>query len=481
MFYVLSPDIGLRYFTDIGYCYIRKHIERTRPRGLTEEEYKLLSTVCDGRHLITEEQERILHKFEFDDVITVYDDILPVLQYKWQDVKTNNRYVSEMEVSITQRCNYNCMYCFTTADAAPLTDSFTLDEFVDLVDQALDCGFNTFAFTGGEPMVHKNFREMIQAVYSRGMTVSEIMTNGSLITDEFIDWLKNMYYLPRFCISFDGINGKHDVIRQTHSENIVLDNIRKLLKNGFEVKVTYNLSKFNLDELRETTKILEEMGVDEFRIARTMPAPKWHSFAPGTEIDHEEWIKVGLEYCDWYMKENIQMDLDFWNLAAIIPGDKTLGLSNIRGCHCNRDTDKDQPLCPLTVERICVMGNGGMTPCQQVSGILKYEGIDLGNVKETPLSELLVNSEFSKVIYSTVESRKDRLEECKNCKYWEWCLGGCPIICWNWRHDKGDKFPYYLDETKCAFFKNGYYEKFKEIADNNNYILHGGDLYATIG
>jgi molybdenum cofactor biosynthesis enzyme MoaA len=163
--------------------------------------------------------------------------MLPVVQYKWQNIKTNNRYVSEMEVSITQRCNYNCMYCFTTADAAPLTDSFTLDEFDDLVGQALDCGFNSFAFTGGEPMVHKNFREMIQAVYSRGMTVSEIMTNGSLITDEFIDWLKNMYYLPRFCISFDGINGKHDMIRQTHSENIVLDNIRKLLKKGFKVKV----------------------------------------------------------------------------------------------------------------------------------------------------------------------------------------------------------------------------------------------------
>ena len=53
-----------------------------------------------------------------------------------------------------------------------------LKEAEKFLDEARECGVNAFTITGGEPMLHRNFMDILTGIYERGMYVEEINTNG---------------------------------------------------------------------------------------------------------------------------------------------------------------------------------------------------------------------------------------------------------------------------------------------------------------
>ena len=100
-----------------------------------------------------------------------------------------------------------------------------------------------------------------------------------------------------------------------------------------------------------------------------------------------------------------------------------------------------------------------------MTGPLKFDGRSLGNFLQTSLTEVLKDSEYQRIIEATVEDRKKQNEECQKCKYWGYCLGGCP--CMGHEHHKaligGSPFPFYYDYSKCVFFKGDYYHKLAAV------------------
>ena len=67
-----------------------------------------------------------------------------------------------------------CLHCFNAADNAPLQSEWTAEEAKKLLDEAYECGINAFTITGGEPMLHKNFFDIIEGIYKRNMFVEEL-------------------------------------------------------------------------------------------------------------------------------------------------------------------------------------------------------------------------------------------------------------------------------------------------------------------
>ena len=69
-----------------------------------------------------------------------------------------------------------------TVDNAPLMTEWSYEELCDLLDQARDCGIQAFTVTGGEPMVHPHFMDILRGIHERGMFVENLITNGSCST-----------------------------------------------------------------------------------------------------------------------------------------------------------------------------------------------------------------------------------------------------------------------------------------------------------
>lgn len=270
MRYILNPYIALRSWTLVPYAYYIKG-ERNA-KGLTAEEFAFLSA-CDGKtDLPTENESTLAHELIEKGFIHKAESGEKLSDWSKPRI-FENRYFPAMNWMITGKCNYNCIHCFNAADNAPLMSEWSMDEADRLLDQARDCGINAFTITGGEPMLHKSFFEILEGIYARGMYVEELNTNGYFIDRQALDRMKAIGCVPLMKISFDGL-GYHDWMRAHQgAEETALRAIRLCVENGFPVKVQTNMNRRNRDSMLKTAERLDGMGVAEMRIIRTTEAP----------------------------------------------------------------------------------------------------------------------------------------------------------------------------------------------------------------
>jgi len=95
------------------------------------------------------------------------------------------REVTGIRVSLTDRCNFDCVYCHneglgdTRGPMAPQDDEMTADEVVRLLEVVAEYDVDSVKFTGGEPMLRQDLEEIVARVPD-GMTPS-MTTNGTFL------------------------------------------------------------------------------------------------------------------------------------------------------------------------------------------------------------------------------------------------------------------------------------------------------------
>ncbi len=446
MYYILNPNIALRSWWRVPYAY---YIKGNRNAvGLKKEEFELLS-LCDGNHDL--EETPLLRRFVMTGMVRPCEAQTASLD-PWQKRECENRYFPAMNWMITGKCNYNCLHCFNAADAAPLMSEFTLEEAEKLLDEAEKCGINAFTITGGEPMLHRNFFEILESIYRRGMFVEELNTNGYFIDQKALDRMKNIGCYPLIKISFDGV-GHHDWLRNKKgAEEDAIRAIRLCVENGFRVKAQTNVHRWNLDSMLPTLELMESIGVYETRIIRTTEVPRWNQNAQGATLELDEYFDEMLKLVAEYIKKERKMHVDIWQLMTLIPERKEY---RIRSVECGIGEYRDSiPVCRGNRGMVAVAANGNVFPCMQMSGYYEAKNDILGNVKTDGLQPLLQAGKYLSEVCTTVGTLAVKNTVCGTCPYFKHCVGGCRAIALTLT---GDKLG--VDLSKCLFFKKGYYEK----------------------
>lgn len=463
MRYILDNHIALRSWRLVPYAY---YIKDTRnARGLKKDEYELLS-LCDGGHDI-EDGELIASLFKrgFCHPCTDGESLT-----EWQKPHVcDNRYFPAMNWMITGKCNYNCLHCFNAADNAPLMNEWTLDDANRLLDQAEKCGINAFTLTGGEPMLHKNFFDILEGIYRRGMYVEELNTNGHFLTQNALDRMKATGCNPLIKISFDGI-GHHDWLRNRKgAEEDALRAIRLCIENGFSVKAQTNVWRGNEESMLPTAELLENIGVSEMRIIRTTEAPRWVKNSGNATLGLTEYYDNMLAFAGEYVKTPHKMKVDMWQFLTLLPQSQSYAA---RPVECGEGEYRDTlPVCRGNRGMVAVGADGKVFPCHQMSGYYEGHGWNLGNVKKDGLQPLLQNSPYLSEVCVTVRELATENTKCGSCKYFKYCCGGCRAIALALT---GNKLG--CDLAKCLFFENGYYQK---ISDKLNEWYNNTDIAAV--
>ncbi len=450
MYCILNKQIALRSWVRSPYAY---YMRGRRDAGrLKKEEYELLKK-CDGQHDL--EKSDLLKGFIMSGFVSTCKEGECRLD-PWQDKTYDNRYFPAMNWMITGKCNYNCLHCFNAADNAPLQSQWSLEEAESLLDQARDCGINGFTITGGEPMLHKNFFEILEGIYKRDMYVFELNTNGHFINQEALDRMKSIGCIPLVKISFDGI-GWHDWLRNRKgAEEDALRAIRLCIENDFPVKVQTNVHRKNVGVMLDTVRMLDKMGVRETRIIRTTEAPRWEQNADGSTLTFKEYMDSMLDLWREYSREDHTMDLTAWQIGTMYPKSKRYFMSSVE-C-AEGEYRSNAPVCKGNRGMIAVAANGNVFPCHQMSGYYEMHNDVLGNLKTGTLKDLISGGRYMDEICTTVGTLREVNEKCGKCKYYEYCCGGCRAIALAL---SGDKMA--SDPSKCFFFENGYYDKIVEI------------------
>lgn len=92
-------------------------------------------------------------------------------------------------IEITEKCNLKCRHCYNESDEQKKI-SLTISDFKFVIDNLLKLGIKKIQIIGGEPfIIGQKLKEMID--YTTGkFEVVEIFTNGTLITKEWLNYLK---------------------------------------------------------------------------------------------------------------------------------------------------------------------------------------------------------------------------------------------------------------------------------------------------
>ena len=447
MYFRLKADIALRKWKYVDRALYRKGMDCAFP--VSKEDFDLL-LLCDGNHDLDETCLSKLESARFIERCKKGEE-----SSNWSRLKEyDNYYFPRMNLMITGKCNLNCLHCFNAKDNAPLNTELSYEQIIDILDQARDIGVHAFTLTGGEPLVHPRFLDIVRAIYDRDMMVFELNTNGLLLNQKILDEFKKLGCDPLIKISFDGI-GYHNLIRQhPKAEDMTLKAIKLCLDNDFMVKAQVQVNRKNVDLMMDTAKLLNEMGVDEMRIIRTTEAPRWEKNSPNSSLTIEEYYERMLSFAKEYIDSNMKMVIDIWQLVRLNPHYKMYSLVPVA---CSKDEFNIRiPMCKGNRGMIAVSSSGELVPCLQMSGWFLEHQISLGNIFKTPLKQLVKESDYLNLAMAPLLKQIVQNDKCANCKYYKACTGGCPALGLLYSTN-GDYF--HEDITKCIFFENGWYEK----------------------
>ena len=120
----------------------------------------------------------------------------------------HGRYITDLRVSITDRCNYRCVYCRTGTSGAQYSE-LPFADYLRLVRIFVELGIEKVRLTGGEPLLRNGLVDFVHTLSKmhtldgRALDLA-ITTNGHLLAD-LAQPLKDAG-LSRATISLDAVD-----------------------------------------------------------------------------------------------------------------------------------------------------------------------------------------------------------------------------------------------------------------------------------
>ena len=159
---------------------------------------------------------------------------------------------------LTAKCNFNCRMCYVHDNTKP--DALSAEDWLRIAEEARDAGMVFVLLTGGEPLMHKDFKEIYKGMKRLGLLIS-INTNGSMFTDEYMEFFRKDPPL-RFNISlYGGSNETYKALCGRPAFDTVVHNIRKLKAAGIQVRINASITPYNKDDIQAIYQAGRELEV----------------------------------------------------------------------------------------------------------------------------------------------------------------------------------------------------------------------------
>jgi len=163
------------------------------------------------------------------------------------------REIKTLRISITDRCNLRCFYCYNEKlSFLPRSEILSYEEIVSLSEIFVELGVERIKLTGGEPLRRKNLFSLIKRLSGiSGLKALSLTTNGILL-ESLAEGLKKAG-LKRINISLDTLDReKYKDVTGHNNINEVLKGIKKAMLFFSPVKINVVVLKgINDDEITD--------------------------------------------------------------------------------------------------------------------------------------------------------------------------------------------------------------------------------------
>lgn len=355
----------------------------------------------------------------------------------------------------SSNCNMRCKYCFYFDEAKkreipsygfmqPETTENIIKKVFEMVTE--QCGF---VFQGGEPTLIglEYFRQFIECVNHHNINSVEVLysiqTNGYVIDSDWAEFFAKNNFLVG--ISLDGNKDIHDLHRIDAQGHVTFKRIMKVTQILNAHKVEFNiLSVITKQSAKEIVKIYRFFTRNNFL---------WQQYIPCLDPVGEVRGNTSYSITPEIYAEALKKLFDLWYQDTI--NDKIVSIrffDNLVGMllQCPPESCGMAGICSI---HYVFEADGSGYPCD----FYMLDDFCLGNINQNSFEELDAKRRDTRFIEKSREVDSD----CKQCKWYQLCRGGC-------RRDRDDFVSEKLTKTYlCEAYKEFFeyaYPRLYEIA-----------------
>lgn len=182
--------------------------------------------------------------------------------------------LSQIYYYLTAGCNLACRHCWLSPRLQDSTHSHEVlspDIFKSTIEQAKPMGLTTVKLTGGEPLMHPQFHDILDFIREQGLVLN-LETNGVLCTNKEAEAIASCKD-PFVSVSLDGAT------IETHEKNRgikgcfskAIEGILNLVETGIHPQIIMTLLPHNIAEIEPLVRLAELMGAESVKFNIVQP------------------------------------------------------------------------------------------------------------------------------------------------------------------------------------------------------------------
>lgn len=338
------------------------------------------------------------------------------------ETSKNEPSVRTAYLHVTQRCNLNCVGCYSYDEGRNELEDMSLEDIFICLDYLRKVGTNRLIISGGEPFMRDDLGQICHyAKHKKQFGIVEVLTNGTLLNSRKLNELSDQ--VDRISVSFDGTSSEDRAyIRNMQRYEQLVDAIDAIKAHGIRAHISPTIHSANISAISDYKSLANKLGAT---ISFSLFSPVGNS-ATIRDITPSriDLMRLGLEMATPHDDGAI--------IADDTPINTNLAVKAGCGAGCSQ---------------MSISASGEIYPCH----MLHCEKLSLGNIIS---GELPTHDQSKKTFPIQVED----IAECKDCEIRYFCGAGCRARAYRHTGSIFKKDPY------CELMKSFYSHLLSNIA-----------------
>ena len=293
----------------------------------------------------------------------------------------------EIVLEITQKCNLNCLVCFSQRT----TKELSLAKIKETIDECHNLKIKTIRFTGGEPLLYKSVEAALSYAKEKSLYVI-LNTNATILDKGTKATFKN--YVDNILISFQGFNpaSERKLTRYSYNFKQKLKNIIELTYLIPKIRLGTAISQTLLDNLSKYYNLMKKLNIKDWELFRPMRGLQKKEF----KINRQDLIELMRSIKEIKKDDNINL-----KIANAVPFCITQDFNLAQVTLLGAEADDGH-------NRLILDARGFFKPSYFIHENL---GLTIKEARQNPFLRKLRSLNFLP-------------QKCKACFYLKWCKGG---------------------------------------------------------
>lgn len=327
-----------------------------------------------------------------------------------------------VDIAITGKCNLRCKYCFYADEMTALNDLPT-ENWLAFFDELGELAVQRVTLTGGEVFTRPDLFQLVDGIIANRMRYS-ILTNGTLITERLLDKFetgKRRLRMDSVQVSIDGSRSEIHNLSRPNSFDRAMRGLRLLVERDFPVTVRVTINTHNVNDLDNIARLLlEDIGLPGFSTNEAFPMGSGKCSGESVLLTRSQRSKA--------METLVRLNESYGGRISASAGPLALsriftdiefaianGIDQLPGCGMLSS-------CGGVFSKLDIQHDGTIVACHLLPTL------SMGTIGEVDIKEVWSHHPNINIVRQRRSIPLQSLETCHDCRFVNFCTGGCPGI-----------------------------------------------------